>query len=77
MSAVLPSDLLAYLSEARTEGEIYAHYDGRATRSEVLDTFLYLAGRGAIAIEPGTNAKRWVRSAKARAMLARMGEGEE
>lgn len=71
MTALLPSVLLAYLSEPRSEAEIYSRFSEH-TRSEVLDTLLYLAGRRAVMIEPQSNAKRWVQSIKARAKLNAM-----
>lgn len=71
MTAPLPSEVLAYLAEPRTEAEIRTRFD-RSSPSEVLDTLLYLSGKRAIMFEPGSNARKWVQSSKARVKLARM-----
>lgn len=71
MTALLPSVMLAYLSEPRSEAEIYSRFSEH-THSEVLDTPLYLAGKKAVMIEPQSNAKRWVQSVKARAKMNAM-----
>lgn len=70
--------LLAYLGESRTKDEMVALLRRRFGVDPVMaeDIVVRAAGKGLISIAPGTSAKRWTTTARARALSRQAEDGE-